>query len=173
MEWQYFPRSSELPPHLEHLIEGLQSAFAAIKSSGVHMVSNAALERLRQPLTSLGYEVEDPGPPKKRVRMPVLFGPNGSVEKSFDVDAFHAETGTVIEVEAGRAVVNHQFLKDLFEAIAIQDAKYLVIAVLSEYKPKSVKKPMHDFRTVTGFMETLYAADRVQLPLKGILIIGY
>ncbi|MDO9486374.1 MAG: hypothetical protein Q7K25_09980, partial [Actinomycetota bacterium] len=50
---------------------------------------------------------------------------------------------------------------------------YLVIAVLSEYSPKSSKQPLKDFRTVTNFIDTLYAAERLVLPLKGILIIGY
>lgn len=48
--------------------------------------------------------------------MPVLFGVNGKIEKSFGADAYSADTGYVIEVEAGRALINYQFLKVFFEA---------------------------------------------------------
>jgi hypothetical protein len=64
------------------------------------------------------------------------------------MDALHDATGTVVEVEAGTGVRNHQFLEDLFEACAIQDAEYLVIAVLLGYLPKSFANPSKDFEEV-------------------------
>ena len=91
----------------------------------------------------------------------------GNVKKKFEVDAYHEKKGIVIEVEAGRAVHNYQFLKDLFEACMMPDAKYLVIAVRNDYKGQN------DFKIVNTFMETLQASDRLVIPLKGILIIGY
>ena len=42
-----------------------------------------------------------------------LFGKNGKLEKSFEADALNTSRKTVLEVEAGRGVTNHQFLKDL------------------------------------------------------------
>jgi hypothetical protein len=35
----------------------------------------------------------------------------------------------VLEVEAGRGVVNHQFLKDLFQACMMYEVNYLAIAI--------------------------------------------
>ena len=61
----------------------------------------------------------------QKVSVPVLFGRNGRVEKSFDVDAWHKEERFVLEVEAGRATINHQFLKDMFEACMMHDVEYL------------------------------------------------
>jgi hypothetical protein len=121
----------------------------------------------------IGYEVERGKRKSEKISRPVLFGPNGSVQKSFEVDAFEPVTGTILEVEAGRGVANHQFLKDFFEACAIQDANYLVIAVLNSYKPKSSKNGNRDFETVVTFFDTLFASGRLALPLKGILVIGY
>ena len=89
------------------------------------------------------------------------------------MDAWQESTGTIIEVEAGRAVINHQFLKDFFEACVIQDAKYLVIAVCKAYKPASLKTPSNDFEIVSMFMDTLYSSGRLLIPLDGVLIIGY
>jgi hypothetical protein len=50
----------------------------------------------------------------KRYVFPSFFGRDGAAEKSFDADAYHRAGGFVLEVEAGRGVVNNQFLKDLF-----------------------------------------------------------
>ena len=67
-----------------------------------------------------------------------------------------------MEIEAGRAVVNYQFLRDIFQACVMHDIEKLVIAVRND-----------DFETVINFLDTLYTSNRLNLPLKGILIIGY
>ena len=87
------------------------------------------------------------------------------------MDTYHNETKTIIEIEAGRGVANNQFLKDLFEACVILDIDVLVIAVLNEYHVGDVTNK--DFETVVKFFETLYVSDRMNLPLKSILVIGY
>lgn len=89
------------------------------------------------------------------------------MEQSFDADGYHKEKKIVIEVEAGRAVTNYQFLKDLFQACVMSDVDYLVIAVRNIYRKNQ------DFEKVISFFNTLYASGRLILPLKGILIIGY
>ncbi len=73
----------------------------------------------------------------------------------------------VIEVEAGRGVTNYQFLKDLFQACVMQDVDYAVIAVRQDYRGSD------DYRKVVSFIETIYASNRLVLPLNGVLIIGY
>jgi hypothetical protein len=72
-----------------------------------------------------------------------------------------------LEVEAGRGVTNYQFLKDLFQACMMYEANYLVIAIRNVYRKSQ------DFDRVVAFYNTLYASNRLSLPLKGILIIGY
>ena len=78
---------------------------------------------------------------------------------------------SVIEVEAGRGLLNNQFLKDLFQACLMQDVDYLTIAVLREYKTKN--RITKDFEEICRFFDALYSSERLKLPLKGILIIGY
>ena len=55
------------------------------------------------------------------------------------------------------------------------EVEYLVIAVLNEYKfkVKGNERCSHDYMTVKTFLETLYISNRLKLPLKGILLIGY
>ena len=80
----------------------------------------------------------------------------------------HASThGWVLEVEAGRAVDNNQYLKDIFQACMMHDIFHLAIAVRNTYRNSD------DFGHVETALETLYTSGRLQLPLKGILLIGY
>ena len=74
----------------------------------------------------------------------------------------------MLEVEAGRAFLNNQFLKDLFQACMMHNVEYLGIAVRMIYLDKN-----KDYEKVVQYFDTLYASNRLQLPLKGLLVIGY
>ncbi len=47
------------------------------------------------------------------------------------------------------------------------EVEYLVIAVRNVYRKHK------DFEIIHTFLETLYISNRLHLPLKGILLIGY
>lgn len=116
---------------------------------------------------SIGFSVEKSKLLEDRIKVPVLFGRNGKLEKSFEADAFDTQYRTVLEIEAGRGVTNYQFLKDLFQACMMYNINYLVTAVRNIYRKSQ------DFNKVIAFYDTLYASKRLNLPLKGLLIIGY
>jgi protein-tyrosine phosphatase len=61
------------------------------------------------------------------------------------------------------------FLKDLFQASMMHGVEYCAIAVRNIYQAGKSK----DFEKITTFIETMYASERLHLPLKGILLIGY
>lgn len=103
--------------------------------------------------------------------MPVLYGNNGKVAKAFEADAHHVEGKFVVEVEAGRGVINNQFLKDFFQACMMDEVEYLAIAVRNIYVAAGIRNA--DLENVVKFFETLYASRRLELPLKGVLILGY
>ena len=138
-----------------------------ISSNENELSSNEVLYVLQNDLESIGFIIEKSKKKEDKINIPVLFGRNGRLEKSFDADGMNIETRTVIEIEAGRAVSNYQFLKDLFQACMMQDIDNLIIAVRNSYRGNP------DFDVVTTFFETLYASERLQLPLHRILIIGY
>lgn len=171
--WQYFPKHSTAPDFLLNVVEAFRSQADAIETPANQFSSDDVLESMADALEAIGFEVERGKKKIQKISRPVLYGKNGSIEKSFEVDAWEPVNRVVLEIEAGRGVVNHQFLKDFFEACVIQDADYLVIAVCKGYQPPSYKKPVNDFETVATFMDTLYSSMRIQLPLKGIMIIGY
>jgi hypothetical protein len=168
IRWAYYPKFEACPAFLRLTIEAFEDVSEQI-SSKIHefQESNSVLAKVRQGLENLGYSVETDKTALGKNRVPVLFGENGKIAQGFDADAYHAIEKVVVEVEAGRAVTNYQFLKDLFQACVMQDVDYLVIAVRVEYRKSK------DFDKVCQFMETLYASNRLQLPLKGVLVIGY
>ena len=167
MRWQYFPKSDKVPSLLREIVKCFEKMESNItsKSKGLH--SNEVLDYVRPSLELIGFEVETGRRADQRIRMPVLFGLNGKPEKSFDVDAYHGKNKTVLEIEAGRAVTNYQFLKDFFEACMMYNVDYLVLAIRMIYRKSK------DFEKVLTFFDTLYVSDRISLPLKGILVIGY
>ncbi len=167
ISWQYYPKSDSAPEHLLNIIDVFKQNEAAIDSARNTLQSPAVLSVLEEGLSEKGFEVEKSKKAKDKIRVPVLFGRNGRHEKSFEVDAYQKETHTVLEIEAGRAVSNYQFLKDLFEACMMHNVEYLAIAVRIIYKGSP------DFEKVITHFDTLYASGRLILPLKGVLIIGY
>ena len=169
INYQYFPRSKPVPMHLEKVIDVFKVHQKTIESKAREkQVSNDVLAVISDDLVIAGYRVEVSKKKEGKISVPVLFGRHGKVEKYFDADAWDKSTQTVIEVEAGRAVTNYQFLKDLFQASMMEGVEYCVIAVRNIYQDTQ-----KDFETVCNFLETMYASDRLRLPLKGILIIGY
>ena len=168
INWFYYPLSDE-PTQTVRNIVGVFAAVASDIDSTTHseQVSNEVLVRVANQLQQLGFQVETGKRREQKIRVPVLFGQRGTVAKSFEADAYLPDEGFVIEVEAGRGVTNYQFLKDLFQACMMHDVYYLAIAVRNMYRGSN------DFDKVHIFFDTLYASNRLKLPLKGILIIGY
>ena len=165
INWQYFPKSDMAPKIAISVVHVFESVEARGTSNTQELPSNAVLAEAREGLQEIGFDVETGKSASDKIAVPVLFGQNGKLEKSFEADAYHR--AHVIEVEAGRAVVNNQFLKDLFQACMMHGVEYLAIAVRNRYRASN------DFERVVRFMDTLYASNRMSLPLKGILIIGY
>ncbi len=168
IKWAFFPQSHKPSEMVYKIVQVFEDHAQDIDSATNEIqVSNDVLAKLSGSLEGLGFLVETGKKKSQKIHIPVLFGINGVVEKAFDADAFHKEARFVIEVEAGRGVTNHQFLKDLFQACMMQDVDYLAIAVRNTYKKSK------DFEKVFSFFDALYKSNRLELPLKGILIVGY
>ena len=166
--WQHFPKHSPCSDFLRKVVacfEDISTDIASLENVG--QVSNEVLAKVRGGLENLGFQVESDKTAAGKIKVPVLYGANGKVEKAFEADAYHPQMKTVVEVEAGRGVTNYQFLKDLFQACVMQDVDFAVIAIRQDYRGSS------DFLKVITFIETIYASNRLVLPLKGLLIVGY
>jgi len=195
IRWQHFPRSQRLLPHLEDVVKAFQAASPSFEgaykaweawaqdpppgSQPPRLESNQVLATVEPGLAAAGYAVEGP---HTKLPVVVLWGENGKPRKSYRADAkIEHEPGreTVVEVEAGGAVANNAWRKDLMEASLMPYVDYLVIAVRSTYnhldrkKSPPVVKPTPQFDIVTQEMDALYVSHRLVLPLKGVTVIGY
>ena len=167
LRFQFFPRSQGITIQIQNIINCFEIEYDKIKSPDYTLSSNSVLEIIRPHLENNGFICETGKTQEAKISVPVLFGFDNKIDKSFNADAVSEDGKIVIEVEAGRAVDNNQFLKDIFQACMMFEVEYLVIAVRNDYRGGN------DFAKIYAFLETLYISNRLHLPLKGILLIGY
>lgn len=167
LEFQLFPRSHGLDASLRDVVSCFETEIGKIGSESNNLSSNDVLELIRPHLEELGYTVETGKRKSEKIQVPVLYGRGNHKDKYFYADAVSLDGKIVIEVEAGRAVDNNQFLKDVFQACMMHQVEYLVLAVRNDYRGKN------DFERVYSFLETMYISNRLKLPLSGILLLGY
>ncbi len=167
VNWVYFPASKRAPKLATEVVAAFNKSLPQFASESNRLNSNGVLKIVADDLKSLGFRVEVGKKDDEKVKIPVLFGPNGRLRKHFCADGFNEDQGFVLEVEAGRALTNNQFLKDLFQACMMANVRTLCIAVRNIYNGQK------DFEYISTFFDTLYASNRLALPLEGILLIGY
>ena len=167
MRWIFYPKTKPLPEFLRETVKIFESAHSEIDSTNLKLKSDDVLSILTPRLESIGYKVEKSKKGSDKIRVSVLYGELGKEKLAFEADGYSKAHKTVVEVEAGRAVLNNQFLKDIFEASMMFDTDYLVLAVRKYHSGKD------DFSAVRDFLEAIYLTNRVKLDLKGILLIGY
>ena len=152
VNWIHFPKNKPLDKVSAQIVKAFEAVDATIDSYTHQLKSDEVLTAVRPGLEALGFDVEKSKKSDDLVAVPVLYGVNGKIEKAF---------------EAGRAVVNYQFLKDFFEACTMVGVDKLCIAVRNKYRA------FNDFDRVCKFFEAMYASNRLGIPLSGLLIIGY
>ena len=167
INWAYFPKNIEIDEISQGIVNIFQYKEDEISSNKFTYESNKVLDVVSEKLEEEGFSVEKSKKKSEKINVPVLFGVNGKSQLSFDADAYRKDVGYVIEVEAGRAVTNYQFLKDFFEASMMMGVEYLCIAVRNKYRTRK------DFESVYKFFDAMYSSRRMDVPLKGLLIIGY
>lgn len=167
IKWTFYPRNRKIIKQLERVVDVFTSLDYKISSDIHNYKSDEVLKIIRPYLIDLGFKVELSKKQRDKIRVPVLFGENGKVELAFEADAYDESNKIVLEVEAGRAVTNYQFLKDLYQACLMQEVDYLCIAVRNNYRDKN------DYAHICKFIDSFYLSGKMSIPLKGILIIGY
>ena len=167
IKYQFFPRSVGINEQVQKIINCFLTVNDEICSPEHTFSSNEVLSILRAKLLEVPMKVERGKTRGLKISVPVLFGINNKIDQHFDADALSSDGTIVLEVEAGRAVDNYQFLKDIFQASMMYGVEYLVLAVRNNYRGHD------DFKKVYTFLETLYISNRLHLPLKGILLVGY
>src|SRR5437016_4277903 len=99
IRWLYFPKSDRPSKIALAVVNVFEGTLAAIDSTTLELKSNEVLAQVAPRLKAAGFKVELGKGAKDRIRVPVLFGLNGRLEKAFDADAYHEKHGFVVEIE--------------------------------------------------------------------------
>lgn len=170
--WKFYPVRLPPPAWASDVLETFSEARQSIDSSQNHGVSSdAALAAIEPGLTKLGFQVERGKSADKKISRPVLFGENGRTEVAYEVDGFHPKEQVVLEIEAGRGAANNADYRDLVRASLMVDADYLILAMMREYR--TGKQTMKSYEQTLKRLDAIYASDRLKLPLRGVLLVGY
>lgn len=170
--WKFYPVRLPAPAWAETVLETFQTVRSEIESAEHHGVSsNDALAALRPGLEAIGFVVERGNTAADKIERPVLFGEQGSTVVAYEVDGFHEDSRVVLEVEAGRGAANNADYRDLVRASLMVDADYLILAMMLEYR--SGTQVMRSYEQTRKRLDAIYASDRLKLPLKGVLLVGY
>ena len=172
VNWSYFPKTDPLPEILNDTISIFEKNHSKIDSTKndtnkLRLSSDKVLKVVEEDFTDAGFSIETGKKKSEKIRVPVLYGHQGTVAQAFEVDGWHKEQKIVLEIEAGRAYSNHQFLKDIFEASVMVNTDYLVLAVRNIYNKQK------DYQIIRDWLDTLFVTKRIKFELKGILLIGY
>lgn len=167
IKWQLFPKNKKILQIQKDVVDVFANSFSLINSSNYFLKSDEVLNIVRAELLKLKFIVELGKKKNQKIHVPVLYGENGVAEKYFEADAYNSDYGIIIEVEAGRAYLNNQFLKDIFQACVMDNVRSLIIAVRLDYKGTP------DYEKIRTFLDTLYISGRFNLDLDSILLIGY
>lgn len=176
--WRFFPAYTPPPDWVLPVVGVFSAAQNEIDSAVAHakrMESDAVLGVIAPGLTELGFAVEQGKKKDGKLPRPVFFGDEGKVVRNYEIDAFSAEHGIALEVEAGRATMGNAIYRDLIQAALMVDARFLVLGVPVEYRYKTgtrtAKEPSYA-KTYT-VVEAIYGSPRLTLPFDGLLLIGY
>jgi hypothetical protein len=169
--WKSYPTVLPAPAWAEGVLEVFRRERRGIDSNvNLGVKSNDCLAIVRPGLEGLGFVVEG-GEGVGKIKRPVLFGENGETEVSYEVDGFLPKHGVVLEIEAGRGAANNADYRNLVRAGLMVDADYLVMAMMQRYVAGG--QQMKSYERTRKRIDAIYASDRLRLPLRGVLLVGY
>jgi len=115
LNWIFYPLS-ERPTELAFkVVNVFENLYDQIESeSHVGLKSDDVLRIVADSLAEIGFTVERGKKASEKVKVPVLFGPLGKPQKTFEVDAYYPEFGFIVEIEAGSfpcdfKIAHHKF----------------------------------------------------------------
>ena len=172
--WIYYPRWSEPPDWVSSIIAIFRNNQQTLDSNVSHKKSDQALRHLRADLEVMGFHVEG-GAHESTIYRPVYFGEFGKAERQYHIDSYHAEYKIGLEVEAGRSIRGNAIYRDIIQTCLLVGVDYFALAVPQKYPFQAKGKQMIDepYKTSVTILDAIYSSERLRLPLKGILLIGY
>ena len=164
INWKYYPTYNRCPKHLESIVKVFENneniIIEAIERIGEES-SNAVLEIIRADLENLDnseFQVEITSNGQNKLRE-IGFPVN---EKSQTVII----TRPVLYGDRGKE-------EKSYKVDAYCEKNHTIVIAVRNIARKGKKSSSCDFEEITKELNALYASDRLSLPLRGLMIIGY
>lgn len=84
VQWLFFPKSDPATQHALAVVAAFENVASEIDSATKELSSNEVLAIVAPHLMQAGFKVEAGKKADEKISVPVLFGLNGKLEKSFD-----------------------------------------------------------------------------------------
>ena len=187
IKWAHFPRDRPPNPTVRGIVDVFIENQKQIDSgkfgkSGSNenktkFNSDAVLEILSEDLKKIpDMEIEEKDPKtkkKKLLKVAVLYGSEGKVEKPYHPDGLIESEGILLEIECGLMIPqNKAHLKDLFKACLIHGIDHFVIAGAINWEGSDGTK-YSPYNTMKVDFEAMYESTRFQLPFESLTVIGF
>ncbi len=175
----YYPLTRRPPVWAEKIVGLFSTLRGQIDTTrGLQKKSDEVLAILRPGLEKLKFDVEKGKRIGQKIQRPALFGEMGEPGHKYEVDAYNAEEGLVLEIEAGRAIKGNAIYRDLIQMSLMLDARFAIIAMPIAYRHKQRKEEattveVPSYASGKKLLEAIYASPRLHLPFEGILLVGY
>jgi hypothetical protein len=98
IQFQFFPRSVGLTQPIAEVVGCFHTVAEEIASPENNLSSDGVLRVIRPHLEKLGYRELGKNRDQK-IKVPVLFGLNNTIDKFFDCDAISLDGKVVVEIE--------------------------------------------------------------------------
>lgn len=179
-----FPNNVELPQIAQLVIASFNEHHQAFDSRNNQSIqkSNEVLRVMEEPLERLHFSVEKAmqgtrkGEKVKKVpRHGVLVG--NAFTHRLNVDAVNDEEKCVLEIEAGAAYHSGIF-KDIISVSLLDNIEIFILAVpvlyVTNHKAeKRQVKDNHLYANAVKLFEKIYRSQRLLLPFRCVVVIGY
>ena len=176
LRFSTFPRTKAPRDHVQSVVKVFEEHLPKIGTVKLKkgLTSDGVLSVLRDDLVDLGWHVERGKRTEEKVKRPVFFGENAVPDLQYEVDAWHADWRSGMEVEAGRAWMGNAVCRDLIQALVMVDMEFLFLAVPQSYKYNSVGRETisRDYENTIAVVEALYGHSRIRMPFD-LCVIGY
>ena len=175
IEYQFYPKWMPSPAWVTDVVTVFINNQDKISTTSNELRSNEVLEAVRSDLEILGFEVEKSGSSNRSLARPVYFGRNGNPERQYQIDAYNISLALALEIEAGRAIMGNAIYRDIIQMSLMLDVEFGVIACPINYRYYSDGKAQlnKSFEASCSIIDAIYASARLNLPFKGLLLLGY
>ena len=171
-----FPRTQTPPAFVAGVVDVFERHSGKIGTAQTEkgLKSDQVLAVLRPDLVVLGFDVEAGKRTEDKIKCPVFFDKNAQPELQYEIDAWHPEWRTGLEVEAARAWMGNAIYRDLIQALFMVEMDHLLLAVPQAYHYKSRERVItsKDYEKNLPVAQALYGHSRITMPFS-LCVIGY